>query len=147
MAQQNSPICYICLQMEIWSILVSLPQKIQKLFKTTSSTQPGDGISRHPFMSRKQVLLLSSSGAKWAAQSFVVLHEQKQQQEWTQTVLNLPCSNLKAMGQLNYSPKARKMKHQYFSEPWRTSCWCLTADWHEGNPLGFSNSFSLWPLN
>ncbi len=144
MVQQNIPICYICLQMDFWSTLVSFPQKIQELFKITPSTQPGDGISSHPLMSRKQVLLLSSRDGKWA-QVFVVLHEQKQQQEWTQTLLNLPRSNLKAMGQLNYSPKARRMKQQYFSEPWRTSCWCLTADWHEGNPPGCSTILACDP--
>lgn len=63
------------------------------------------------------------------------------------TVVNLPCANLKAMGQLNYSPKASRMKQQHFSEPWRTSCWCLTADWHDDNSPVVFNLFNFWPIN
>lgn len=130
----------------LWSLS---RRKIQKLFETGPSTQPGDGTSSHPLMSRKLVLLLSSSGAKWAP-AFVVLHKQNATTVVDTkhgTALSLPCSNLKAKGPLNYSPEASRKRQQHSSGPWSTSCWCLTADWHEGNsPVGF-NLFSMWPLN
>lgn len=60
---------------------------------------------------------------------------------------NLACSNLKTKGALNYYPKASWMKQQHFSGPSRTSCWCLTADWHESNSPVVFNLFSMLPLN